>query len=139
MTDHSPHAATRGDGDMQETTKILIGIIPGIIIVIIVAAILTFSVTTTTGVSGESLPYMTHYNFALPDGEAVTIGSSRIAVMAYNDSIRTNVDGNPEDLIVGQTRVINSRHAKITALGIPLYDADFQFTLQYTGLDRHER
>ncbi|MGD0534943.1 MAG: hypothetical protein ABR999_05815 [Methanoregula sp.] len=39
MTDHSPHAATRGDGGMQDTTKILIGIIAGIIIVIIAAAI----------------------------------------------------------------------------------------------------
>jgi hypothetical protein len=34
---------------------------------------------------------------------------------------------------VGQTRVISPRHAKISILGIPLYNADFQFTLQYLG------
>jgi hypothetical protein len=133
MTDHPPHTAARGDGRNQKPTKILIGIIVGIIIVIIAAALLTFSVTVTTGVSGGSLPYVTHYNVALPDGEAVTIGSSRIAVLAYNDSVTTDVDGNREQLVVGQTRVISPRHAKISILGIPLYNADFQFTLQYLG------
>jgi len=133
MTDHSPHAATSDDGHMQNRTKILIGVIAGIIIVLIAAALLTFSVTVTTVVSGDSLPYVTHYNVALPDGEAVMIGSSRIAVMAYNDSVTTDVDGNREQLVVGQTRVISPRHAKITVLGIPLYNADFQFTLQYLG------
>jgi hypothetical protein len=133
MTDHPPHVAVRDDGRMQNRTKILIGVIVGIIIVIIAAVLLTFSLTVTTGVSGENLPYVTHYNVALPDGEAVMIGSSRIAVMAYNNSVTTDVDGNREQLVVGQTRVISPRHAKITVLGIPLYNADFQFTLQYLG------
>ena len=133
MTDHPPHAAAYDDGRMKKPTKILIGVIAGIIIVIIAAALLTFSVTITTGVSGDSLPYVTHYNVALPDGEAVMIGSSRISVMSYNDSVTTDVDGDREQLVVGQTRVISPRHAKITVLGIPLYSADFQFTLQYLG------
>jgi hypothetical protein len=133
MMDHPPHAAAPHDGRMQKPAKILIGVIVGIVIVIIAAALLTFSVTVTTGVSGESFPYVTHYNVALPDGEAVMIGSSRIAVMAYNDSVTTDVDGNREQLVVGQTRVISPRHAKISILGIPLYNADFQFTLQYLG------
>ncbi|MGA2161556.1 MAG: hypothetical protein ABSG28_05075 [Methanoregula sp.] len=133
MTDHPPHSAANDDGRMKKSTKILIGVIAGIIIVIIAAALLTFSVTVTTGVSGGSLPYVTHYSVALPDGEAVMIGSSRIAVMAFNDSVTTDVDGNREQLVVGQTRVISPRHATITILGIPLYNADFQFTLQYLG------
>ncbi|MEN6395172.1 MAG: hypothetical protein ABFC78_01655 [Methanoregula sp.] len=133
MTDHPPHAASRDNGGMQKSTKLLIGVIAGIIIVIVAAALLTFSISVTTGVSGESLPFVTHYNVALPDGDAVTIGSSRIAVMAYNDSVTTDVDGNREQLVVGQTRVISPRHAKITTLGIPLYNADFQFTLKYLG------
>jgi len=133
MTDHPPRAAARGDGGMPNKTKLLLGVIAGIIIVIVAVALLTFSVTVTTDVSGKSLPYVTHYTVALPDGEAVTIGSSRIAVMAYNDSVTTDVDGNREQLVVGQTRVISPRHAKITTIGIPLYDADFQFTLTYLG------
>jgi len=132
MTDHPPHPAARDDGG-QKSRNLLIGVIAGIIIVIVAAVFLTLSVTVTTGVSGDSLPYVTHYNVALPDGEAVMIGSSRIAVMAYNDSVTTDVDGNREQLVVGQTRIISPRHAKITTLGIPLYNADFQFTLKYLG------
>jgi len=111
----------------------MIGVLAGVIVVVVAAIFLTLTVSVTSDVSEKSLPYVTHYSVALPDGEAVTIGSSRIAVMAYNDSVITDVDGNREQLVVGQTRVISPRHAKITTLGIPLYDADFQFTLTYLG------
>jgi len=111
----------------------MIGVLAGVIIVVVAAVFLTLTVTVTTDVSGKSLPYITSYHVALPDGEAVTIGSSRIAVMAYNDSVITDVDGNREQLVVGQTRIISPRHAKITTLGIPLYDADFQITLKFLG------
>ena len=111
----------------------MIGVLAGIIIVVVAAIFLTLTVTVTTDVSGKSLLYITSYHVALPDGEAVTIGSSRVAVMAYNNSVTTDVDGNREQLVVGQTRVISPRHARITTLGIPLYDADFQITLTYLG------
>jgi len=133
MTDQPPHPSARGEGGMKKETKFLIGAVAGIIIVVIVAAFLTFTVNVSTDVSGMSLPYETHYNVALPDGEAVTIGSSRVAVMAYNDSVTTDVDGNREQLVVGQTRIISPRHATISILGIPLYNADFQIDLQYLG------
>ena len=111
----------------------MLGILAGVIIVVVAAIFLTLTVTVTTDVSGKSLPYITSYHVALPDGEAVTIGSSRVAVMAYNNSVTTDVDSNREQLVVGQTRVISPRHARITTLGIPLYNADFQITLKYLG------
>ena len=133
MTEHSPHPAARGDGGMNSEKKILIGAVAAAIIIVIIAAILTFTVNVSTNVTGKALPYATHYNVALPDGEAVTIGSSRIAVMAYGDSVTTDVDGNREQLVVGQTRIISPRHAVISILGIPIYQADFQINLQYLG------
>lgn len=111
----------------------MIGILAGVIVVVVAAIIVTLTVSVTTDVSGKSLPYVTSYHVALPDGEAVMIGNSRIAVMAYNGSVTTDVDGNREQLVEGQTRVVSPRHAKITTLGIPLYDADFQITLKYLG------
>ncbi len=111
----------------------MIGVLAGVIIVIVAAVFLTLNISVTTDVSNKNLPYVTAYHVALPDGQAVMIGSSRIAVMAYNDSVTTDVDGNREQLVVGQTRIISPRHAKITTLGIPLYDADFQITLTYLG------
>jgi hypothetical protein len=133
MTDHPPHAAARGEGGLKKETKILIGALACIIVLVAVAAYLTFTVDVSTSVTGAALPYETHYNVALPDGDSVTIGSSRIAVMAYGDSVTTDVDGNREQLVVGQTRIISPRHAAISILGIPIYNADFQINLQYLG------
>jgi len=133
MTDLSPRAPGRSTGGRAHHTKLLLGIIAGLVIVIAAAAVLTFTMTVTTGTSGASFPYQTHYSVSLPDGNAVTIGNSRIAVMAYNGSVITDADGNREQLAVGQTRVISPRHATISIFGIPIYTADFQITLQYLG------
>ncbi len=53
--------------------------------------------------------------------------------MAYNGSITTDVDGDREQLVTGQTRIISPRHATISIFGVPLYNTDFQITLQYLG------
>ncbi len=133
MTDRSSHPAGRRDGGMKSSRKILLGIIAGLLIVFAIVAVLTFTMTVTTDTSGVSLPFETHYSVSFPDGNAVMIGSSRIAVMAYNGSVITDVDGNREQLATGQTRLISPRHATISIFGIPIYNADFQITLQYLG------
>ena len=43
------------------------------------------------------------------------------------------VDGTKEELVVGQERVTSPRHARITVMGIPVFDTDFQITLTYLG------
>ncbi|HNX18365.1 MAG TPA: hypothetical protein PKM50_08595 [Methanoregula sp.] len=133
MTSQPPPKTPHREGGNGGSTKILLGIFIGVVIVLVAAAYLTFSVNVSSDVSGDSLPYETHYNVELPDGEPVTIGNSRISVMAYGDSITTDVDGDREQLVVGQTRVISPHHAKITSLLVPLYDVDFQITLRYLG------
>jgi len=133
MSDPSPHAPGHKPGGTAPHAKLLLGIIAGLVIVIAVVGILTFTMSVSTDTTGVSLPFANHYSVSLPDGNAVTIGSSRIAVMAYNDSVTTDVDGNREQLAVGQTRVISPRHATISIFGIPIFSADFQLTLQYLG------
>ena len=133
MTDLSPQGPGRSTGGMQHNTKILLGIIAGLVIVLAIVGILTFTMSVSTDTTGASLPFATHYSVSLPDGNAVMIGSSRISVMAYNASVITDVDGNREQLAVGQTRVISPRHATISIFGVPIYSADFQLTLQYLG------
>ncbi|HVP96423.1 hypothetical protein [Methanoregula sp.] len=133
MTDLSPHASGRSKGGAHHRTKLLLGIGAGLVIVIAIAAVLTYTMTVTTGTAGVSLPYQTHYAVSLPDGNAVTIGSIRIAVMTYNGSVITDADGNREQLAIGQTRIISPRHATISIFGIPIFNADFQITLQYLG------
>ncbi len=45
--DLSPHTSGRGDGSIPDRTKILLGIVAGIIIIVAIAAILTFTMTVT--------------------------------------------------------------------------------------------
>ena len=126
------HNTGRGSPGNPRST-ILMGILAGIIIIVVIAGILTFTMNVTTGTSGEALPYETHYSVSFPDGNTVTVGTSHIAALAYNGSVITDVDGNREQLATGQTRVISPRHATISIFGVPIYSADFQITLQYTG------
>jgi len=136
MTDRPARPPANGDGGLKSRRNLMIGVLAGVIIVVVAAVFLTLTVTVTTDVSGKSLPYITSYHVALPDGEAVTIGSSRIAVMAYNDSVITDVDGNREQLVVGQTRIISPRHAKITTARDPALRCGFPDHLKIPRLDR---
>ncbi len=113
-------------------TKVLVGIL-ALIAVICVVAVVTLTVAVIESQTGTSFPYSTNYRVSLPDGELVTIGNSKIIVMVVGDSVDTSVDGNKEKLVVGQERVISPHFARISVMGIPLIDTDFQITLKYLG------
>jgi len=113
-------------------TKVLVGIL-ALIAVISVIAVVTLTVAVIESDTGTSFPYSTSYRVSLPDGEPVTIGTTRIIVMTYENEVVTDVDGIKEKLVVGQERIIDPRYARIMALGIPLMDTDFQISLKYLG------
>jgi len=113
-------------------TKILLGIIALIIIIGVLAA-LTLSVAVLDQTTGSSFPYTTTYRVSLPDGETVTVGNSRILVLTMGNEVDTSVDGSKERLAVGQERTISPRYARISALGVPIIDTDFQIVLKYIG------
>lgn len=113
-------------------TKILIGII-ALIVIISVLAVVTLTVAVLDSQTGTSFPYTTTYRVSIPDGQPVTMGTTKILVMTYENEVVTEVDGVKEKLVVGQERVISPRYARVSALGIPLMDTDFQITLKYLG------
>ena len=113
-------------------TKVLLGIL-GLIAIICVIAVVTLTVAVIESQTGTSFPYSTSFRVSLPDGELVTIGNSKILVMVMGDSVDTSVDGNKEKLAVGEERIIRPHFARISVLGIPLIDTDFQITLKYLG------
>jgi hypothetical protein len=49
------------------------------------------------------------------------------------NEVDTSVDGSKERLAIGQERTISARYARISALGIPIMDTDFQIVLKYIG------
>jgi hypothetical protein len=127
-----PEKHGQGRNGWSTGTKVLVGILC-LIAVISVIAVITLTVAVIESETGTSFPFSTSYRVSLPDGEPVTIGNTRIIVMIIGDSVDTSVDGNKEKLTVGQERVISPHFARISALGVPLIDTDFQITLKYLG------
>ncbi|MEI7857785.1 MAG: hypothetical protein WCH85_09815 [Methanomicrobiales archaeon] len=113
-------------------TKVLVGII-AVVAVVSILAVITLTVAVIDSQTGTSFPYSTSYRVSLPDGQPVTIGTTKILALTMPDGVDVSVDGTKEKLAVGQERIINPRYARISALGVPLMDTDFQITLKYLG------
>ncbi len=113
-------------------TKITLGIIAAIII-ILVAAVLSLSVSATPIQQSAAFPFTTAYAVSFPEGETVSIGNTRILVLSYENEMVADVDGEREKLVVGEDRVFAPRHARITIPGFPLLDSDFQIFMKYKG------
>lgn len=121
---------SRGPG---RGVKVLIGIIV-LIIILMAAAILTLTVTTVNPEQGATYPYTTLYAVSLPEGEAVSIGTTRMVVLSFENEMLADVDGNREKLVIGEERQLAERRARITTLGIPVLETNFQIGLKYKGV-----
>jgi hypothetical protein len=113
-------------------TRILLWLI-AIVVIVAVIAVLTISVAVLDTPTGNSFPYTTTYRVSLPDSQPITIGNSNIIVLTMGNEVDTSVDGSKERLAIGQERTISPRHARISALGMPVIDTDFQIVLKYIG------
>lgn len=102
-------------------------------VVVAILVVLTLTVTVLDTPTESSFPYTTNYRVSLPDGETVTIGNSRILVLTMGNEVDTSVDGSKERLAIGQERTISAHYARISALGVPVIDTDFQIVLKYIG------
>ncbi len=113
--------------------KIVLGIIL-LIIIIVAAAFLTLSVKVTNVTPGAAMPFTSNYGVSFPEGQTITIGNTHIIVLSNQGLIITDIDGDKENLLVGEKRVISERRAVITTLGvISLIDTHFQIDLVYKG------
>jgi hypothetical protein len=113
-------------------TRILLWLI-AIVVIVGIIAVLTLSVAVLDTPTGSSFPYTTTYRVSIPDSQPISIGSSKILVLTMGNEVDTSVDGVKERLAVGQERTISARYARISALGMPVIDTDFQIVLKYIG------
>jgi hypothetical protein len=109
--------------------KIVIGIVL-VAIILVAAAILTLTVTVQPPVAGVDYPYSANYTVSLPEGQQVTVGNEVISVLSYQNKLVTDVNGDREKLILGESRPLSEQGAKITTLGIPVIQTNFQITLR---------
>ncbi|MEI8331008.1 MAG: hypothetical protein WCF90_05070 [Methanomicrobiales archaeon] len=113
-------------------TEILIGVI-AVVVVVSLLTVLTLTIAVIDLQTGTSFPFGTSYRVSLPDGQLVTIGTTKIFAIIMPDGVGVSVDGAKEKLAIGQTRIIQPLYARFTALGVPLMDTNFQITLKYLG------
>jgi hypothetical protein len=118
--------------------KIVLSLIV-ILIILAIAALLTLSVNVTTVSPGNPMPFTTNYGVSFPEGQTITIGNTHIIVLSYQNELNSDIDGDRQKLVVGESRVISERRAVITTLGlITVMDTYFQINLKYNG-DRDNR
>lgn len=120
-------------GGMGTGTKILLGVLV-LVLILLAAVILTLTVSTVNPEQGATQPYTTLYAVSFPEGEATSIGTTRIVVLSYQDEMVVDVDGDREKLVIGEERRLAERRARITVLGIPIIETNFQITLKYKGV-----
>lgn len=113
-------------------TRILLWLI-AIVVIVAVIAVLTLTVAVLDTPTGASFPYTTTYRVSIPDSQPISLGSSKILVLTMGNEVDTSVDGVKERLAIGQERTISPRYARISALGMPVIDTDFQIVLKYIG------
>jgi len=105
-----------------------------VVIILAIAALLTLSVSVANVNPGNALPFTTNYAVTFPEGQPITVGNSHINVLSYQNELISDIDGDRQKLIEGETRVIAERRAVITTLGvITLMDTNFQINLKYKG------
>jgi general stress protein YciG len=122
----------------KTSTKIIISII-GIILIIAVIGVLTLTVSVTNVAPGNALPYTTGYSVSFPEGQAIAIGNTQISVLSNQNELFSNIDGDQQKLVVGESRAIAERRALITTFGtVTVVDTNFQIDLTYKG-DRDNR
>ncbi|MEI7433182.1 MAG: hypothetical protein WCJ93_02895 [Methanomicrobiales archaeon] len=105
-----------------------------IALLVVVVAYMTLSVSVTDVTPGNVLPYTTMYSVTFPEGQAIAIGNSHVSVLSYQGELITDIDGDRQKLINGQTRTIAERRATVNSLGsIRLTDTIFKIDLTYKG------
>jgi hypothetical protein len=120
-------------GGMGTGVTIILGIIV-LAIILVVVAFLTLSVNVTNVAPGLAMPFTTNYGVSFPEGQTITIGNTHINVLSNQGLIITDIDGDKQNMVVGEDRVISERRALITTLGvITLLDTHFQIDLVYKG------
>lgn len=132
-TEKEPSSGIGKGGGMSRRVKVYIAAIVTMVAIIVVA-FFTIAVTTTGSAGGAAFPYTTMYAVSFPEGQQMAIGNTHIVVLSFENEMVADVDGVREKLVVGEDRVFAPRHARITVLGLPMFDTDFQILMKYKGV-----
>ena len=117
--------------------KIVIALIV-LALIVGLAAFLTLNITITPVSQETSLPFTVNYAVSFPEGQTITIGNTHVTVLSYQNQLISDIDGDRQNLVVGEDRVIPERRAVVKTLGvITLIDTNFRINLTYQGAENN--
>ncbi|KAF5048163.1 hypothetical protein DSECCO2_453020 [anaerobic digester metagenome] len=106
----------------------------GLVLLIAILAVLTFSVVIAPSSGATSYPYTVTYDVVFPHGEQVQIGNISIVAIPYPDRVSLSVDKVPYEIRLNETRQITAKHGTVTLLGVALLSFDFTLDAEYRGM-----
>jgi hypothetical protein len=106
----------------------------GVILVVGIIAVLSFSVAIGTSPGATAYPYTVTYDVVFPNSEPVQIGNITILAIPTADNVTLSVDKVRYDIQVGERREISAKHATVSLLGMTLLSFDFVIEAGYQGL-----
>ena len=107
----------------------------GVLFVLAIAAVLSFSIAIGTSTGSAAYPYTVTYDVVFPNAEPVQIGNITVLAIPTEDNVTLSVDKVRYDIQVGERREITAKHANVTLLGMTLLSFDFVLEAGYQGLE----
>lgn len=111
------------------------GIGAGILVVIVVAAFLSFSVQPNLVAETDSFPFQSSYTVRIPQAESVDFAGVPVTVSGAGDKAIVSIGGGlGTEVSVGETITLSSpRRMVIRIFGIPLFETDYQVFATFRG------
>jgi len=110
----------------------------GLVLLVAILAVLTFSVAIVPSSGATTYPYTVTYDVVFPHGEQVQIGNISIVAIPYPDRVSLSVDKVPYEIRLNETRQITAKHGTVTMLGIALLSFDFTLDAEYRGMSGND-
>jgi len=107
----------------------------GIIVVVLVVAVLSFSVTMNLPSSADSFPFISTYDVRMPQGTPVEFANIPVTVSGTGEKVIVSINGGlGTELKVGdQITFSEPRRVNIRIFGITLLETDYQVVAEFRG------
>lgn len=111
------------------------GIGAAIILIVIVAAVFTFSVQPNLPATGDSFPYVSSYNVRIPQAEQVEFAGIPVTVSGTGDKVIVSISsGLGTEISVGEKITLSSpKRMVIRIFGLTLFESDYQIVATFRG------
>ncbi len=106
-----------------------------ILILIIAAAVLTFSIQPNLPAQQDSFPYVSSYNVRVAQGEPIDFAGVPVTVSGSGDKVIVSMGGGlGTEIAVGEKITLSSpKRMAIRIFGVTLFESDYQIVAKFRG------